>query len=159
MKKKIIILFIALLVKVPGFTINGNNPIEFLNCYINVIKQAIEEQKWNLDLIVKDSLCVDYISVYDIVIDNDTLKVTPIDYSKNKYRLKSFLFSDSVAIIQFEMDTVLVNEKGSRGKKHKGQNSCIEFNVVLDSSTETGVRVNFGRPILSEDKSKGKKGN
>ncbi|MDY0347869.1 MAG: hypothetical protein RBR13_03455 [Tenuifilaceae bacterium] len=159
MKKKINILFVVFLSITPGFKVNGSNPMEFLDCYVHVIKRAIEEQKWNLNLIEKDGLCIDYFSSHDFVIDNDTLRVVPNDYSKNKYSLKSFLFSDSVAIIQFVMDTVLVNEKDSRRKKHKGQNSIIEFNVVLDSSKETGVRVNFGRSVLYEDKNKGKKDN
>lgn len=159
MKKNITILFILLLAITSCFAVDGSNSMEFLNCYVHAIKRALEEQKWNLDLIEKDSLCVDYFSAHDFMIDNDTLKVIPNDYSKNKYSLKSFFFSDSVAIIQFEMDTVLINEKGSRRNKHKGQNNSIEFNVVLDSSKETGVRVNFGRPVLPGDKNKVKKEN
>ncbi len=152
MRKKIIILFIVLLVKVSGFTINENNPLEFLNCYIYVIKRAIEEHKWNLDLTVKDSLCTDYLSTYDLLIDKDTLWIIPKDYTKNKYKLKSFLFSDSIAIVQFQLETMLIKEKGRHGNNYKHKNNCIEFNVVLDSSKETGVRVNFGHPISLDDK-------
>lgn len=152
MKKNMIIFFMILFVETPGFTINGDNPLELLKCYIYVIKRAIEDQKWNIDLTVKDSLCAGYFSAHEFVTDKDTLRVIPNDYSKNKYRLKSFLISDSVAIVQFQIDTVFVNEKGFLGKKHNHKKSGIEFSVVLDSSKETGVRVDFGNSIFLEDK-------
>lgn len=159
MKKLIIIIFLFFFVRTIGFAINGSNPMEFINCYINVIKKAIEDQKWNLDLLEGDSLCSDYFLAHDFVIDKDTLRIIPKDYSENKYRLKTFLFSDSIAIVQFQIDTVIVNDNRFYRKKHKRKKSesHLEFNVILDSSNETGVRVNFGHPILPHDKNKGKR--
>jgi len=148
MRNKIVILFMVLFVNLSGSSTNGNNPIEMLNCFIHVIKRAIEEQEWNMYITTKDSLCTNYLSAYDLLIDKDTLWIIPIDYSKNKYKLKSFLVSDSVAVVQFQMDTVFINERNFPKTNTKNKNSYIEFSVILDKSKETGVRVNFGNSCL-----------
>ncbi len=128
---KIFILFMVLFINLSVSLTNGNNPIEILNCYIHIIKSAIEKQKWNIDITPKDSLCANKLSAYDLLIDKDTLWITPIDYSKNKYRLKTFLVSDSVAIVQFQMDTVFINERNLTKTNTKSKNSYIEFSVIL----------------------------
>jgi len=156
MRNKIVI-FMVLLINLSGSSTNRYNPIEILDCYIHIIKLAIEKQKWNIDITPKDSLCANKLSAYDLLIDKDTLWIIPIDYSKNKYRLKTFLVSDSVAIVQFQMDTVFINERNLPKTNTKRKNSYIEFSVILDNSKETGVRVNFGRPILLEESKKGEK--
>jgi len=152
MKKKIVILLIALFAEPIGFPTNGDSPIKLLSCYIYIIKRAIEEQKWSIDLIVKDRLCNNSLAAYEFMIDKDTLWVKPRDYSNNSYKLKSFLISDSVAIVQFQMDTAFVDEKNFRRSNHRGKNSYIEFSVILDNSKETGVRVSFGNTLFLEDK-------
>jgi len=154
MKTRVVIFFIVFFTNQSGSSINGNNPIELLNCFIHIIKYAIEKQKWDIDITPKDSLCTNELSAYDLLVDKDTLWIIPIDYSKNKYKLKSFLVSDSVAIVQFQMDTVFINEKKFPNTNTKIKNSYIEFSVVLDNSKETGVRISFGRFTFPEEKKK-----